>query len=128
MSYEIKYRRRALEYWNDGHTKMETATVFKVNPDTLQNWKKQLKETGTLEPKKRRETWRKINPEKLKDYVKEHPDAYLREIAEEFGCSDVAILKALKRLKISRKKNDALQGSKREFSTSVCGKVEKHTA
>ena len=65
-----------------------------------------LKETGTLESKKRKETWRKIDPKKLKEYLKQYPDAYLKEIADEFGCSDVAIIKALRRLKISRKKND----------------------
>jgi len=54
MSYDVTLRRRAIEYWNDGHTKKETALVFKVNPDTLQEWKKQLKETGQLEPKTRR--------------------------------------------------------------------------
>jgi len=111
MSYDIKYRQRAIDYWNDRHTKIETAEVFKVNPDTLQDWKKQLKETGQLESKTRRETWRKIDPEKLKKYLRQHPDAYLKEIAEEFGCSTVAIFKALKRLKISRKKNDTLQGN-----------------
>lgn len=110
MSYDIKFRRRAIEYWDDGHTKKETAAVFKVNPDTLQNWKTQLKETGNMEPKKRRETWRKVEPKKLKQYIDQHPDAYLKEIAKEFDCSDVAILKALRRLKISRKKNDTLQG------------------
>ena len=111
MSYDIKYRRRAIEYWNDGHSKKETAEVFKVSATTLQKWKSQLKETGTLAPKGRRETWRKINPEELKQYNNEHPDAYLKEIAEEFGCSDTAIRKAFKRLKISRKKNYHLQGN-----------------
>jgi len=111
MSYDIKLRRRAIEYWNDGHTKKETASVFKVNPDTLQEWKKQLKETGTLEPKTRRETWRKIDPERLKEHLKQHPDAYLKEMAEEFDCSEVAIFKALNRLKISRKKNHFIPGN-----------------
>jgi len=111
MSYEIKFRRRAIEYWNDGHTKKETASAFKVNPDTLQEWKKQLKETGKLEPKTRREIWRKIDPERLKEYLVQHPDAYLKEMAEEFGCSKVAIFKALKRLKISRKKNHSFSGN-----------------
>jgi len=110
MSYEIKYRRRAIEYWNDGHSKRATAEVFKVSTSTLQMWKSQLKETGSLEAKKRRETWRKIYPEKLEDFVKQNPDAYLREIAKEFGCSDVAIFKALRRLKITRKKNHFFQG------------------
>ena len=111
MSYDIKLRRRAIAYWNDGHSKKETAEAFKVSHFTLQMWKSQLKETGTLEPKKRRETWRKIEPARLIEYLEEHPDAYLKEIAGLFGCSDVAILKALRRLKISRKKNDFLQGN-----------------
>jgi len=47
---------------------------------------------------------KKINPDKLKDYVAQHPDAYQKEMAREFGCSQSAIQKALKRLKITRKK------------------------
>ena len=111
MAYDIKYRRRAIAYWNDGHSKRTTADVFKVSASTLQEWKSQLKETGTLAPKKRKETWRKIKPKKLKRYVEENPDAYLREIAAVFGCTIHAIETALKRLKISRKKNHDLQGN-----------------
>jgi len=108
MSYDEKYRRRALEYWNDGHTKKETAAVFQVGTTTLQAWKSQLKEIGTLAQKKRKETWRQLDPEKLRKYNEEHPDAYLREIAQVFGCSDYALTKAFRRLKISRKKNHNL--------------------
>ena len=111
MAYDVKFRCCALAYWADGHTKKETALVFKVNPDTLQKWKKQYEETGNLESKTRRETWRKIDPDRLVKYLEQHPDSYLKELAEEFNCSDVAILKALRRLKISRKKNHSLQGS-----------------
>ena len=111
MSYDIKYRRRALEYWEDGHSKKETAAVFRVGTTTLAVWKAKLKETGTLMPKKREETWRKINPERLKKYNKEHPDAYLEEIAEVFSCSETAIRKAFRRLKISRKKTHNISGN-----------------
>jgi len=105
MAYDIKYRRRAIEYWGEGNSKRKTAVLFKVSASTLQEWKSQLKETGTLASKKRKETWRKIDPERLKKYNEEHPDAYLREIAAEFHCSIHAVEKALERLKISRKKN-----------------------
>ena len=110
MSYDKKYRQRAIEYWQDGHSKRGTAEVFKVSASTLQKWKSQLKETGTLAAKKRVETWRKIEPKKLEEYNKEHPDAYLKEMAEEFSCSEAAVRKAFKRLKITRKKNYYLQG------------------
>ena len=71
MSYDIKYRQRALEYWNGGHSKAETAAVFGVGTTTLQSWKSKLNKTGTLVPKKRKETWRKIDPEKLRKYVED---------------------------------------------------------
>ncbi len=111
MSYDKKYRRRAIDYWNDNHSLRETAKVFSISTRTLQDWKIQLKATGELEPKKRKESWRKIDPDRLTKYLKEYPDAYLKEMAEEFNCSEAAIFKALKRLKISRKKNHSFPGS-----------------
>lgn len=44
--------------------------------------------------------------------IEEYPDAYLREIACEFGCSVHAVEKALTRLKITRKKNDRIPREK----------------
>lgn len=110
MSYDIKYRERAMKYLREGHSYRETATVFGVSTLTLQAWKSKLKESGTLAPKKRKETWRKIDPEKLRKYVEEHPDAYQYEIAAAFGVRLYAIQRALKRLRITRKKNDSIQG------------------
>ena len=48
--------------------------------------------------------YKKIDPEKLRLYVKNNPDAYLREIADVFQCCPTAIRKALQRLQITRKK------------------------
>ena len=48
--------------------------------------------------------FKKIDPAKLRTYVKDHPDATQREIADEFGCSNQAVSKALERLDITRKK------------------------
>lgn len=110
MIYDKEYRRRALEYWGEGHTRKETADVFKVNPSTLQRWKSRLNETGNLETQKGVRPWKKIDPVRLKEYLEQHPDAYLKEIAKEFDCSHNAIFKALRRLKISRKKNHSIQG------------------
>jgi len=108
MAYDEKYRLRALEYWGEGNSKRKTAEVLDVSTSTLQGWKSQLKETGTIEPKKRKQTWRKIEPERLRRYVEENPDAYLREIAGEFGCTIHAVELALKREKITRKKNHVI--------------------
>jgi len=105
MAYDRKYRRRAIDYLAEGHTFRATAALFRISTTTLQKWKSQLKESGDLTPKKRKRTWRKIDPEQLRTHIETHPDAYLKEIAKAFGCSISAVEKALKRLKISRKKN-----------------------
>jgi len=112
MSYDVKFRERALAYWADGHTKEQTAAAFGVGTSTLQTWKSQLKQTGKLEAKVRETPWRKIDPEKLRAYVAEHPDAYQHEIAAAFGVRLFAIQKALKRLNITRKKNHGVPGNK----------------
>ena len=112
MSYPIKYRKRVIEYRQEGHTLEETSNIFAVAISTIRRWEQQLKEKGDLETKALNRTFKKIAPEKLKEYIDEHPDAYLKEIAEVFGCSDTAIRKALKRLNITRKKNKNLQRAK----------------
>ncbi len=104
MSYPKKYRERTIEYRQAGHTLEETHQTFKVSRSTIQKWEKQLKETGDLEKKELHRTFRKINPEELKAYVAEHPDAYQSEMAEAFGCSESGIRDALRRNKITRKK------------------------
>ncbi|MDR2203411.1 MAG: transposase [Nitrososphaerota archaeon] len=74
-------------------------------PQTYYNWKNQKQQTGNLNPKKHGPRKRKINNQKLKQHLKEHPDAYLKEIAKQFNTSTPAICKKLKKLKITRKKN-----------------------
>ena len=104
MSYSKKYRERTIEYRQAGHTLEETHQIFKVSKSTIQEWEKQLKETGDLEKKELHRSFRKIDPEKLRAYVAEHPDAYQSEMAEAFGCSESGIRDALRRNKITRKK------------------------
>ena len=104
MSYSKEYRERTIEYRQAGHTLKETHQVFKVSSSTIQKWEKQLKETGDLGKKELHRSFRKIDPEKLKVYVAEHPDAYQSEMAETFGCSESGIRYALGRQKITHKK------------------------
>ena len=104
MSYDEKYRKRTLEYRQEGHTLEQTSKVFKVAIITIRKWEKQLREEGNLNKHAVKRPFRKIDPEKLREHVKSRPDDYLREIAEVFNCSESAIRKALKKLKITRKK------------------------
>ena len=93
-----------IAYREEGHTLEETKKVYKVAFSTIGRWEHQWKEEGHLARKELKRAHKKIDPEKLTQYIKEHPDAYLIEIAEAFECSDSAISKACKRLKITRKK------------------------
>ncbi len=108
MSYPVKYRERTIEYRQEGHTLEETSKVFKVAVSTIREWAKRLKEKGNLAPDTPERSFKKIDPEKLKAYLAEHPDAYQWEIAKEFGCVQSAVGQALKRLNITRKKDEAL--------------------
>jgi transposase len=62
------------------------------------------KKDGILPPSKRKRDPYKIEDEKLKSYIQEHPDNFLREISEAFKVSIAAVFYACKRLKITLKK------------------------
>jgi transposase len=105
MAYSEDYRKRVNEYLDEGHTWAEARETFKISMTAISSWRKKHKETGEVkDAPPRRKAFRKLEPEKLLRYVDEHPDAYLKEIGEAFGCSDTAVLKAFKRLGITRKK------------------------
>ena len=104
MSYSEDYRKRTIEYRQEGHTLEETKKIFKVSIATIRAWEKHFREKGDFKPKVPDRPFKKIDPEELKKYIQQHSDAYLKEIAEQFHCSSEAIRKALKKLKITRKK------------------------
>ena len=104
MSYTTDYRKRALGYRAEGHTLKETCAVFKISVSTLRSWQELDRLNGTPAKRELHRGFKKIDPEKLKEYIRNHPDAYCKEIAEVFGCTDTAIRKALDRLGITRKK------------------------
>ena len=128
MSYPKKYRKRTIEYKQSGHTQEETHQIFKVSKSTIQKWEKQLKETEDMGKKELHRGFRKIDPEQLKAYVAEHPDAYQSEMAEVFVCSESGIRDALRRCKITRKKDDQISETGAARSRSVPGTDQGYTA
>ena len=105
MAYSIDYRRRAIEYKDAGHTYKELYEAFKIYPTTLERWRKLLEKTGELNPQYKKTRKRKIDLKKLEQAIEEKPDLYLSELALMFDCTEQAIHYALKRLKITYKKN-----------------------
>lgn len=93
-----------VEYYHEGKTQAEVKAIFKVHPKTLRDWETRM-EHGNLKPEyPKTRKHRKLPPNELAIYIEQHPDAFLSEIGSYFGCSDVAVGKALKKLKITRKK------------------------
>ena len=112
MAYDEKFRKRTLEYWHEGHTLAQTREAFGVSVTTIYKWENQLKKEGNLKKHSPNRSFKKIDPEKLKEYIKANPEAYLYEIAVIFNCCPTAIRKALKRLNITRKKRQFVIMSK----------------
>ena len=106
MAYCEKYRKAAVEYKESGHTFKELKNTFKISSATYYQWVAYKKEFGSFVPPRHGKLTRKgkIDPKKLMKALEEKPDAYLREIAAEFGVSVVAIHKRMKALKITLKK------------------------
>jgi len=108
--YSDDLREKALRYYDKGgKSQAEVSDIFGVSHRTFAQWVK-LRKSGDFRrrPQQKRRTPTKIKGDALRSYIDEHPDAYLREIAVVFKVSDVGILKACRRLGITRKKNTAV--------------------
>jgi len=103
-SYSVDLRERVLNYLKVNSDKKAASTLFQVGIATIYRWVSRKKLKGNVEPLHRPYAYKKIDDEKLIEYVKVNPDHFLSEIAEHFGLTPQAIFYALKRLKITRKK------------------------
>jgi len=103
MSYSKDFIKRAVEYKQEGHTFAQLREAFGIPSATYYDWDEKLL-SGYYDTKTIRERKRKIDKDELKRDVAEKPDAFLRELAEKYGCTESAVFYALKRLDITRKK------------------------
>jgi len=118
--YSDDLRTKALAYY-DASEKLQAAVcaIFGIGLRTFAQWVR-LRKAGDF----RRRPQQKPKPAKidgaaLAAYIDAHPDAYFREIAVVFDVSDVGILKACRRLGITRKKNSALLRARRSGAGDI---------
>lgn len=90
MVYSEDFRKKVLEYVDAYYSQAEVARKFNLSPRTVWSWVKQRRETGSLKPGKPIRGAIKLKEDPLRQYIKEHPDAYLREIGDHFGCTNSA--------------------------------------
>ncbi len=101
MTYSVDYRSRVLKIKSEENlTYDETSKRFGVGRTTLFQWKQRLEPLKT-----RNKPATKIDMDALKKDVEKTPDRFQYERAEDYGVSPWAIGLALKRLRISHKKN-----------------------
>ena len=75
MAYSEDYRKRVMEYLDEGHTWEEARKTFKISVTAIASWRQKYKETGEIkDAPPRRKAFKKLDPEKLKEYVKEHAE------------------------------------------------------
>jgi transposase len=107
--YSNDLRDKALLYYKkSGASQQMVSEIFGISLRTLNEWVRCSKTEDYHRCETRRKRPHKIDADSLRAYIKTHPDAYLREIATHFNVSDVGIMKALRRVCISRKKNQPL--------------------
>jgi len=101
MSYPLKFREKVLGIKKEEKlSKKETSKRFHIGTTTIARW------LVKIEPcLKRNKPATRINMEDLKKDVEEIPDAFQRERAERLGVCPNTVLYALRRLKITNKKN-----------------------
>jgi transposase len=103
MTYSLDLRNKALKYIENGGTWTSASQTFGVAVRTLAHWLSR-KRQNNLSPKARPTGSYKIDEGRLKDFIAKNPDAYLREIAEEFKITIPAVFYACRRLNITLKK------------------------
>jgi len=104
MAYNIKFKQKTIEYHENGNSRRKTAETFGISPNTLNTWLKEYREHGEFITKPKPANRTILTKEGLLTYFEDNSDSYQEETAKHFGVTQAAVCKALKRLKITRKK------------------------
>jgi transposase len=99
--YSVDFRRHVLRLGKqEGLSIRALAERFRIASRSIVNWKKKLEPIAkpTRQP-------RTVCHEALTEDLKQYPDSYQQERAERLGVSKSGIYHALKRLKVTYKKN-----------------------
>lgn len=115
-SYSLDLRERVLQYLEKNQNREAASRLFQVGVATIYRWLSRKKEKGNVEPLRRPHAYKRIDDQKLINYIEKNPDHFLSEIGRHFNLTPQAIFYALKRLKITRKKSSlsTKKGTKRK--------------
>ena len=111
MAYSADTRKMVLKFLTDGNSYTETSKALGVSISAIKSWERLQRETGGLENRPRERTTTKFHGGELLDFITKNPDATLEAISTNFGGSITGAFNALKREKITFKKEAFFQGT-----------------
>jgi len=109
MSYDKKFRERVLAHVDAGKDPEEVREMFGIGVHTIRQWKELREEMGGLENRPLKRSGKKIDMDKLRADVEQNPEDFNRQRGLRFCCTGEAIRQALRRGKITRKKNNRVR-------------------
>ena len=101
MPYSLDLRQKVMNFIEKGGTITEAAHTFGIGRASIYRWLSRPQ----LEATKLKSRRRKLDWKELEKDVKENPESKLSDRAKKFGVNPTAIFYALKKMKITRKKN-----------------------
>ncbi len=102
--YSLDLRERVLQYLEQFPDRNKASRLFQVSRSTIFRWLYRKKKEGHVKPLQRKYAFKRIDDLALTQYIADHPDQFLAEIAKNFGVTPQSIFYALRRLNITRKK------------------------
>jgi len=108
MAYSEDIRQRVLKVLAAGSTQAEAARQFMVSKRTVQLWVR----NGAVRQKPGPKGATKVTLAVLEKVLEHRSDAQQKEIARALGVHKSTVCVAMKRYRISRKKNVGLRGKK----------------
>jgi len=103
-AYSIDLRERVLSYVKEGHSLTKACEVFAIGYMTLWRWQKRLSDGRLEADDNKTRCAKKLDGDKVKEYISKHPDATLKDIGEQFNASAVAVFKRVRSLGLTYKK------------------------
>ena len=130
--YSLDLRKRVLKDRDNGMSSQDVAKKYSVARATVDAWRQQQRQTGTIAPKKHRGGPKiKLAPyeKEVRQLVTDHPDATLEELHAQLPNKDevtvVTLHNFLKRLKITWKKRLSMLPNSIEKTSSLNAKNGK---
>lgn len=123
-AYALDLRERVVKFIQGGGSKVEAARHFALARSSVYRYLVAAK-NGALPPKTSWGTWRKLDPEKLRAHVQNHPDATLKELQQVFGVSHHAVWVRLGQLGVTLKKTHKISRAQRGPTVAVLPRAGK---